>query len=56
MPLTKFDSIKAQIEETLFYRDGQSTRGGVQTIGEKNTPKWLKIGCLGTFSIPIVGG
>ena|SRR3989338_4749545 len=56
MPISDFDSTKAKVEETLFYRDGQSVRGGVQKIGENNTPKWLKFGCLGTFSVPIVGG
>lgn len=56
MPVSNSDGLRAEIEEALFYRDGQSIRGSVQRVGEKNTPKWLRIGCLGTFSIPIVGG
>ncbi len=56
MPVSDSDRLRGEIEETLFHRDGQSIRGSVQQLGENKTPKWLRIGCCGTYSIPIVGG
>lgn len=31
-------------------------REGIEAVGEKKTPSWLKSGCLGLLSIPIIGG
>ena len=45
-----------QILTILFKKEGESIRAGVQKVGEDRTPAWLKIGCLGSLSIPIVGG
>jgi len=54
---TNTDWLRSQLEEAAGgYPDGKTIRDGVQKTGEKNTPNWLKFGCLGTFSIPIVGG
>jgi len=53
MPLSKWESLKAQADEAMGFSGGQAIREGVRKVGEENTPNFLKKFAL---AVPIIGG